>query len=207
MKRIFAAMAFLALVSGCALTEDSIPVTYSAPASISVVPGANLITVSVAPKDGRVANRDRVATKKNGYGMEMAKITASNDVVAEVGKAVEAELSSLGFNIGQGGIRIDVETQTFYNDFKPGFWSADAIAEVSFGLTARGADGSIMYSRSYKAVGMNNGVMLMGGENAAPALSAALRDAVQQVVADTDLHRALVKAGGALQAAAAPPIS
>lgn len=195
MIRLIVCVLFAALVSGCALTEDSIPVKYSAPANISVVPGAKDVTISVAAADGRVSNRDRVSTKKNGYGMEMAKITAANDVVAEVGQAVQTELASLGFNVGPGGIAITVQTTNFYNDFKPGFWTAEAVAEVAFDLTAKRQDGTLVYSRSYRAIGVNKDVMLMMGEQAAPALSAALRDAVQLVVQDTNLHQALVQAG------------
>ncbi|WP_244592534.1 YajG family lipoprotein [Azospirillum palustre] len=204
MIRIIACALFAGLVSGCALTEDAIPVKYSAPASISVVPGAKDVTVSVAAADGRVSNRDRVSTKKNGYGMEMAKIVASNDVVAEVGQAVQSELSSLGFNVGPGGIAISVQTTNFYNDFKPGFWTAEAVAEVAFDLTAKRQDGTLVYSRSYRAVGVNKDVMLMMGEQAAPALSAALRDAVQLVVQDTNLHQALLQAGTKPKVASLP---
>lgn len=204
MKQLIVALALAASVSGCALTEDAIPVNYSAPANISVVPGANTVTLDVSSRDGRVSNRDRVSTKKNGYGMEMARIIASNDVVLEVGKAVRSELASLGFAIGKGGLDVAVETTTFYNDFKPGFFTADAVAEVAFTLTAKQPDGKLVYSRSYKAVGMNKEVALMMGSSAAPALTEALTNAVQQVVTDAELHRALVGSGGIAQGKAAP---
>lgn len=202
MKSLLLAVALAAMVSGCALTEDSIAINYAAPANLSVVPGASNVTVRVVPADGRVSNRDRVSTKKNGYGMEMAKITAANDVVGEVGKAVQTELASLGFNIGPDGIAIAVETTNFYNDFKLGFWSGEAVAEVAFNLTAKKPDGTLVYSRSYRAVGMNKDIMIMSGSAAAPALSEALRNAVQQMVTDTDLHRALVQAGTPAKTAA-----
>ncbi|MGQ9371735.1 YajG family lipoprotein [Azospirillum sp. A39] len=195
MKRIAAVLWLSALLGGCALTEDSIPVNYAAPSSISVVPGAKNVTLNVIPVDGRISNRDRVSTKKNGYGMEMAKIVASNDVVAEVGSAVQAELASLGFNIGRGGVDVTVETVNFYNDFKPGFWSAEAVAEVAFNLTAKTADGSLVYSRNYRALGMGKDVILASGSEAQGPLVEALRNAVQQVVTDTALHEALVRAG------------
>jgi uncharacterized lipoprotein len=193
-------LAAVLLASGCALVEDTIPVAYTAPANISVTPGANAVTLDVTSADGRASNRDRVSTKKNGYGMEMAKILASNDVVAEVGNAVRVELQSLGFTIGQGGIVVKVETTTFYNDFKNGFFSGDAVAEVSFNLTAKKPDGDLVYSRSYKAVGINKDILMAAGSTAQPALETALREAIQQVVADRDLHRALVKAGAKPQA-------
>jgi uncharacterized lipoprotein YajG len=201
MMRIAAfAIAGLSLC-GCALVEDAVPVTYSAPANISVVEGAKAVTLGVKTQDGRVSNRDRISTKKNGYGVEMAKITASNDVVAEVGKAVETELSSLGFTIGANGITVNVETTTFYNDFKLGFWSGDAVAEVAFNLTAKKPNGELVYSHGYRAVGMNKNIMISSGGMAQPALQEALRNAVQEVVQDKDLHQALLKAGSTLKGA------
>lgn len=204
MKNIVVCALFAAFLSGCAFTEESIPVKYSAPANISVVQGAKNVTVNVSSADGRVSNLDRVSSKKNGYGIETAKIIAANDVVSEVGQAVQSELASLGFNVGQGGISITAQTTNFYSDFKVGFWSAEAVAEVAFDLTAKGPDGAMVYSRSYRAVGIKKDVFLMTGEQAAPALSAALRDAVQLVVQDNNLHQALVQAGSKLKVSSQP---
>jgi uncharacterized lipoprotein YajG len=194
-KNMFSCLVFAVMTTGCALTEDAIDVRYEAPANISVVVGAENVTVNVSSVDGRVSNRDRISTKKNGYGMEMAKIVAANDVVQEIGKSVQNELASLGFKIGPGGLDVVLQTTNFYSDFKTGFWSAEAVAEVAFDLTAKKEDGSLVYSRSYRAVGVNKDVVMMMGEQAAPALKAALRNAVQLVVRDDALHQALVKAG------------
>lgn len=195
MKKLSVCLAFAFATAGCALTEDAVDIRYEAPANISVAAGAENVTLNISSTDGRVSNRDRVSTKKNGYGMEMAKIVAANDVVQEIGKSVQNELASLGFKIGPGGLDIILQTTNFYSDFKTGFWSAEAVAEVAFDLNARKADGSLVYSRSYRAVGVNKDVVVMMGEQAAPALRAALRDAVQLVVRDDALHQALVKAG------------
>jgi uncharacterized lipoprotein len=193
--RFLAAIAACLLLSSCAFVEDQVTIRYNAPANIAVAKGAENVTVQVVAQDGRVSNRDRVATKKNGYGMEAAKITAANDIVQEVGNAVRAELASLGFKIGPGGLIVNVETATFYNDFKPGFWSADSVAEVAFNLTVKRQDGGFVYSKSYKAVGATNGNMMMGGDAAVAPLTNALRDAVQAMVRDTDLQQAMVRAG------------
>ncbi|MEN2990289.1 YajG family lipoprotein [Tistrella sp. BH-R2-4] len=194
MKKLVLAVFALLIVSACAFTEDAVTVRYTAPANLAVVPGAEAVSVAVTPVDGRVANRDRVSSKKNGYDMETARIVATNDVVGEVAEAIKAELASLGFTIGDGGVAIVVETQTFYNDFKLGFWSSEAVAEVAFMLTARKPDGTLIYSRAYRAVGMNKEIMLMTGEAAEPALDEALRNAVLQVANDTDLQTALMAA-------------
>jgi uncharacterized lipoprotein YajG len=202
--RILGLMAIAALLSGCALTEDKVVVRYEAPANISVTKGADQVVLQVVSVEGRVANRDRVSTKKNGYGMEMARILAANDVVTEVGNAVQVELSSLGFKIGPGGIVVRTELSEFYNDFKMGFFAGDAVAQVAFNLTAKQPDGTLIYSRTYKAVGFNKNTMMASGDAARPALMQALRDSVQQMVQDTDFHQALVKAGTPVQKANAP---
>src|SRR5262245_7243873 len=94
------------LLSGCALTEDKVVIRYQAPANITVTKGADKVMITISAKEGRVSNRDRISTKKNGYGMEMAKIVSANDVVAEVSNAVRVELESLGFKTGSSGIQV-----------------------------------------------------------------------------------------------------
>lgn len=113
LSRIYVTIFASLVMMGCALTEDAVEIKYLAPANISVVPGAEHVVVSVSALDGRVSNRDRISTKKNGYGMEMAKIIASNDIISEVGQAVQTELASLGFKIGQGGMDVVLQLQIF----------------------------------------------------------------------------------------------
>lgn len=205
--KIFAAALAAITLSACAFTEEAVDVRYIAPANISVVEGAQDVLISVRAMDGRVANKDRVSSKKNGYGMETAKITAANDINQEIGNAVQAELASLGFQIGGGGIEVVTETQTFYNDFKTGLWHGEAVAEVGFQLTAKKPDGTLVYSRPYKAIGIVPEIMMASGENAQKALSLALLDAVQKVVRDGDLHQALLQAGRPAPTPKGKPIS
>lgn len=190
--RLIAGFLALALLGGCALTEDHIPVGYVAPANLSVAPGAAEVTLNVNAQDGRASNRDRVSSKKNGYGMEMAPIKAQNDVVALTRQAVEQELSSLGFKIGPNGLQVNVDVQTFYNDFKIGFFAGDAVAEVAFHLTVTRADKSYVYTRNYRGIGMNKNVQLASGSNAKVALEQALANALQDMIADIALQQALV---------------
>jgi len=182
------------LLAGCALTEDQVAVQYNAPANTTRIQDAALVAVSVTAQDGRVSYRDRVSTKKNGYGMEMAKIVASNDVVELVRGAVEKEFGAFGLNIGANDLQATVDLQVFYNDFKIGFFAGDAVAEVSFNLTVRSPQGNILYSRSYRGVGTNKDILLAMGEQALPALQAALSKAMEQFVADAGLHAALEQA-------------
>lgn len=195
MSRAILCLCASLLVSGCALSEDAIQVRYAAPEGSAVTRPSNGVAVMVVGKDGRVSRRDRVSTKKNGYGMEMAKITAANDVAAEVANAVQGELQKLGFSVGPGGARISVELDTFYSDFKMGLFSLDAVAELKFTLVAYAVDGSIIYTKSYQATGTNPNILLAEGAQAKVALDAALREAVQQVAYDRTLHSLLLSAG------------
>jgi uncharacterized lipoprotein YajG len=192
--RLLATTLLLALLSGCAFIDQSTPVAYVAPPNLEVVQGASAVTISVAARDGRVSNKDRIGSIKNGYGMETARITAANDVVLLVRGAVENEIGSFGFKVGPGGLNVNVELQTFYNDFKPGFFSGDSIAEVGFNLAVTRADGSYVYSRSYKGIGMNKNIMMYMASNAKVALQEALTNAIQQLISDTALQQALVSA-------------
>lgn len=202
--RIVAAMFAVLMLGGCALTEDIVPVGYVAPANLSLTPGASDVIVAVSGKDGRATYRDRVSSKKNGYGMEMAAIKAENDIIDLTRQAVEKEFSSLGFKIGNGGLEVNVDVQTFYNDFKIGMFAGDAVAEVSFHLTVTRGDKSYVYTRSYRGIGVNKNIQLASGSNAKVALEQALTNAMQEVIADTALQTAMVNAVKAPTASAAP---
>ena len=205
--RKFASLLLVLSLPACAIIEDKVPVNYVSPPNLKVVEGASNVTVAISGEDQRVANKDRISTKKNGYGMEMAAIRAENDIVNLVSTAIERELSSLGFKTAQGSdgsVRARVAVDTFYCDFKVGFFSGDAIAEVAFTLKATRSDGSLVYSRSYKGVGMNKDIMMASGSNAQIALQGALTNAMASVVGDDDLHKALVEAAKAPRTAAVP---
>lgn len=179
--RLLTALFALMSLAGCAFIDQSTPISYIAPPNLEVVQGASAVKLQVAARDGRVSNKDRVGSIKNGYGMETARITAENDVTNLVRGAVESELGSLGFNIGAGGLKVNVELATFYNDFKPGFFSGDSVAEVGFNLSVTRADGSYVYSHSYKGIGMNKNIMMYVASNAQVALQEALTNAMDQL--------------------------
>jgi uncharacterized lipoprotein len=198
------------LLGGCAFTEGQIPVHYIAPPNLEVVDGAKTVNVVVKGQDNRVSNRDRIGTKKNGYGMEAARITSQNNVVELVRGAVEQELQSLGFKTGPGGLTVKVELETFYNDFKSSLFNLDAVAEVAFTVTALNPDGSYVYSKSYRAVGTNPSIFMATPESAEPALERALTQSMATLVQDEKLHRALITAGqklaGAPGMSSSPPV-
>jgi uncharacterized lipoprotein len=195
-------LALLALAPACALTPDTIDVRHVPTSTAAPVAGAQGILVTVTASDERNSNRDRVSVKKNGYGMEMAPIVASNDVVAEVGRAVEASLRGMGFQLGQAREgTVTVQLSRLWNDFKLGMWSSQAAGELAATVTVRAADGRTVFTRLYTVESVVQNVMIMNGENARLALVQVLDLLAQRVGGDAELAQALL----ALRAAPPPP--
>ena len=191
----FAALAFITLLSGCALTTAKIDVPYERGSSAVVsVPGASNESVEVTATDGRTTYRDRVSSKKNGYGMEMAAIVANNDLPTSVREAFKQELSARGFRIGSPGANVQVEMVRFYNDFKNGFLSGDAVATVGFNVKVLTASGGIVFSKYYEGTGTEPNIQFAGGDNARAALVKAFSASVNNVVSDPEFVNAVLTA-------------
>lgn len=100
-KSVFAIASCVAVLtlSGCALTTDRIELQYNPQQGVSQIPGANNVAVNVQVVDQR-QDKSKVSSKKNGFGMEMAPILATEDVAVTVRKAIEQELRTRGFQLG-----------------------------------------------------------------------------------------------------------
>ena len=179
--------------SGCALTEDKIDIPYQGRANITVVQGADKVNVEVKNEDKRTVFKDRVGAKKNGYGMEMAKIVPSNDVAKTFSDAVLFELENLGFKNGTGGKIVKVELIRFYNDFKMGFFAGDAVADGLVNIVVTNGKNEVIFTKSYEGGGVYPNIQLALGENAREALIKAMTDIIGKVAQDKDLHSALLK--------------
>ena len=201
------------VVSGCALTTEPIDIPYTPSAARAPAPGATAVTVAVSASDARTSYRDRVSSKKNGFGMEMAPIVATNDIVQTVRAAVAQELHAEGFAIGPGSLELAVEVVKFYNDFKTGVFAGDAVADVTLNLKVLRPDRSVVFAKLYTGEGKEENIQLATGENARLALIRALGNAVQNLVGDAELTAALTGdrtsrialPAGAPAAAPAPP--
>ena len=180
--------------TGCALTKDYVSLQYMPDPSPTRVEGAEKAQVTVSTVDSRTV-KDRVSSKKNGYGMEMAPIIATNDIPALFQQALETELEHLGFKKGPGANLI-CDVTKFYNDFKIGFWAGDAAADVMINLQVKDPQGQLLYAKSFSAEGRKENIQLAGGKNAKAALEAGLAEVVQKAVRDPELSAALIKAGG-----------
>ena len=193
MLRYITLLAIASIFTGCALTEDKIDIPYQGRGNITVVQGADKINVEVKNEDKRTVFKDRVGAKKNGYGMEMAKIVPSNDVAKTFSDAVLFELENLGFKNGAGGKVVKVELIRFYNDFKMGFFAGDAVADGLINIVVTNEKNEVIFSKSYEGGGIYPNIQLALGENAREALIKAMTDIVGKVAQDKDLHAALLK--------------
>lgn len=191
MLRTMAVLAASVLAVGCAITEDKVPIDYVPATEAAPLPGAAGVTLTLSATDARQQRADRISTKRNGYGMEMARIVSTNDVVVLVKVAIEREFRAEGFGIGPGGLAVGIELQNFYNNFKNKIMSGDAEAEVAFGIKVRDATGALIYSQFYSASAVLD-VQLASGSNAKAALEKALTAAVKQVADDKALQQALL---------------
>jgi uncharacterized lipoprotein len=198
-KGIFVLFMLLAaaslLQSGCALTQERVKLSYAPQVAVPKVERADSSVVTVEVIDSR-ATKNRVGAKHNAYGMEMAAITSEEDVAVLVKRAIDLELENRGFRHGAGKALVIVELTKFENDFQPGFFSADAEAELFMSAQVKDAKGQILYTKSIEGKGLNSGVQLMGGQNAKIALEAALKDAVSKLFQEPQFLESIVKAGG-----------
>lgn len=182
------------LLTGCALTTDTISLSYAPQGNVSELSGAKNITVTIVVRDQR-DNKNSVGAKKNGFGMDMAPIIATNDVATLVKDAIETELTNRGFNLGtNNAISVVAELNKFYNDFKVGFWAGDAVAEVTMNILIKNQNGEIIYSKLVSGHGTVPNIQITSGNNARLALNAALKDALEKIFNDTDFIDTLLKA-------------
>src|SRR5689334_19678138 len=135
-------------LSGCALTTDRIDIGYDQKQGIVQMPGANKVSVAVQVADLR-QDKGKVSSKKNGYGMEMAPIVATEDVAVTIRRAIEQELRARGFQLAAGTalVQIAVDLTRFYNDYKTGFFAGDAVADLNMSVTVKSSKGELLYTR------------------------------------------------------------
>jgi uncharacterized lipoprotein len=181
-------------LTGCALTPDVVKVDYTPQANVAKKPGAELVAVKVDLIDSRKI-KDKVSVKKNGYGMEMAAITSEADVPTLIKNSINTELKARGFLLGEGKASSIIDVTKFYSDFKVGFFAGEAVGELNMTVQIKKSDGSILYSRNIAAEGIAKDVMMMGGENARIALTAALQNAMVALFDDAAFTDTLIKAG------------
>lgn len=179
-------------INGCALTEDKVDISYTPQQNVDKIDGAELINVSVNLTDTRTV-KDKISTKKNGYGMEMAAIKAKNDITALVSNAIKDELRNRGFKLQNGNVVINTELNKFYNDFKIGFWSGTAASEVIMNVQIKNSDGNIVYAKTINGLHNEEGIQIMSGNNAKISIEKAMQIAIAKLMEDDSFITSLLK--------------
>lgn len=194
MKNAFFFCAIAVLLSGCALTTDHIDLSYSPQLGVSKIPNASKIVVNVQVNDQRLEKSNKVSCKKNGFGKEMAAILANEDVTVTIRGAIEQELQSRGFSIGNEAlVSVIADLTRFWNDHKMGFFSGDAIADLNMSILIKDKKGTILYSRHIQAQGIEPNNQLASGENARVALNNALEKGLKLLFEDQTFIAALLE--------------
>lgn len=191
--RCGAAAAVIALLSGCALTPETIELSPAPLAAAAPVPAARGVEIAVAVADRR-GRRDRVSTKKNSHGTELAPIRASQDVALTLQQAIGRELQARGFGLRPSGapLAVEVELAHLNNEFTVMFTSVEALAQVQMTVTVRAADGTPRYRRSVDAEARVTKLPIVTGAYAQRALNQALESALATLFGDADFTAALL---------------
>jgi uncharacterized lipoprotein len=189
----FACCVAVAGLSGCALTTEQVELNYIQQAGAARIAGAENVSVNVQVADQRL-DKSKVSSKKNGYGMEMAPITAAEDVAVTVRKAIEKELQARGFQLGSEAalVRIAADLTRFYNDHKIGFFAGDAVADLNMSVIVKSNSGALLYSKQIVAQGMEKNTQLASGNNARIALERALENGMKTLFEDRSFVSALL---------------
>lgn len=194
-RRILTLAVCLALagLEGCALTTERIELLYNPQPGVTPLPGAKDVSVNVRVADQR-QDKSKVSSKKNGFGIEMAPILASEDVAVTVRRAMEQELRARGFQLGTTDTLVQIEADLirFYNDHKAGFFSGDAVADLNMSILVKSRSGGMLFSKQIAAQGIEPNTMLMTGENAKLALNRALENGMKILFDDQTFLSALV---------------
>jgi uncharacterized lipoprotein len=195
MRKILILMAVV-MLAGCATEEDTVAITY-APTSAGRIANAQPVALTIV--DGRTADRNRISTKINAYGMEMAAIRSSQDVSEVVRQAALKEFGQRGFDIEASGLSVTLTVTRFYNQYSTGFFAGDAAGTVDLTVAVADKAGGKIYANSYSGVSKLAATMA-NGSTAAQSVAIALNDAFHKMFGDDAFIAVLTKA----KAGAAP---
>lgn len=100
----------------------------------------------------------------------------------------------MGFQIGSGQVIVSAEVNKFYNDFKVGFFSGNAVSEVTLTVQVRTVSGQILYAKTLTGESDEGGVMIASGENTRISLEKAFATSIARIVSDPKFSQAILEA-------------
>ena len=192
-KLVFACVV-LSTLGACALSEEIVPVTYTAPVSAAAIsPQGKAFKLEVA--DNRGVYRGQIGAKVNGFGQEMAAIRSSVPVREIVRNALIGELKARNISVDNGLSRaLTISITAMHNNFKTGFASGSARGIVAFTVKVHGPDGARRFDGVVSEVYELPDIMLATGPNAAKAVEGALAKALKTLFENQKFISALVAA-------------
>ncbi len=177
---------------GCAPAGERISLEYIPFAQDRPI-DPNAMRVQVDADDLRSAVGPKVSASINRLGIETRPIESDRPVADYVADALEAEFAARGFTLDEGGALVEVDVETFYNNFRRGVDQGTAMGRVAFRVHVRGGSGTTYYTNVYQGLS-ERPMRLANGANAKSALELAFYDAVSKLATDWRFFGAVVDA-------------
>lgn len=184
--------AFALQMTGCALTTAYVSLDYQPDTNAAKLDRASQVAIHVDVSDVRT-QKDRVSSKKNGYGAEMAPYVSKTDVPGLVKDAIQSELRSRGFVLRADSASINVDLHRFYAEARPGFWSGNLAGEVQINVQVVGRDGTILFSKFFEGQQGVPKLQFVSEDDVQKSLNGALHEAVTKLMQDHAFISALFK--------------
>jgi len=141
-----AAFAGAFALTGCAFVPDTVHPTYTLPANVTKVPGADKVVVDVIVKNEK-KRKNEVSVTKDGYGFKMAGVYmhVADDFYHAISSALEKE----GFSVAKTGTtKVKVDVLHFFLPEQMHFWSASHTGHGSMYVTVVNGNGDILYQQT-----------------------------------------------------------
>lgn len=140
-----AAFAGAFALTGCAFVPVTVHPTYTPPANVTKIPGADKVVVDVVVKNEK-KHKDEVSVTKDGYGIKMAGVYMH--VAKEFDQAISVALEKEGFSISTSGTtKVKVDILHFYLPEQMHWWSASHTGHGSMLVTVTNPRGRIVYQQ------------------------------------------------------------
>ncbi len=149
--------------------------------------------VIVESEDMRSAIGSKVSASIDWIGMESSAIENDRPIKEFVAEAIASEFEARGFVTEEGGARVHISVEQFFNNFQRGVGQGTAISQVGFRARVVNSDGETLYSNFYGGRAQRP-VRLTNGANAKSTLEVAFYDAASRLATDFVFFRAVVDA-------------
>lgn len=190
------------VLSGCAFVPDNIGNHYHVPKNLSVVPGAENVTVHVTVKNDK-KHHDEVSLNKDDLGIAMSGTYIH--VKKDFTENIDAALEKRGFKIGESGTDVNVVVKSLWFNVKPGFADVFTHGHGEIIVDIPRAN----YSHEYEVKKYKNAmfqfVFIGKIGHRTKSANAIMADLVNKMVEDPTFIAALFRAAG--QAQPAPGVS